>query len=252
MVSKDPTWRSDTLPVPRRGCLPWLVVACFLLPSSAGYTQDEYVRVFTGKHYEGAQTVYTPIRSVPNLERFDNKISSLIYKMAPGRVAALYLDRNYEGAMLELHGTGYRVEIPDLGLYTRNLSSLRWDNTGGQITNPEGSFARLYDRESFTGRRLTVIFNQNIPDLRGIRDEEGRQGFENSVSSARWLIPPGWNLVLYRRRNFQGEAVELRGSGMMDSTSTLAKFSSRASSLRWEPTNPNGARGTVTIPQRSR
>lgn len=195
---------------------------------------DEYLRAFSEKHYKGDQKVFTPQSNHASLDKFDNRIASVIYKLPPGRVCALFLDKNFDGPCLELQGTGYRVEIPDLGLYTRNVSSIRWEATGGQISNPEGAFARLYERESFGGRRLTIVFGQDLPDLRDGRDDEGRAGFSNLISSARWLIPPGWNLVLYRNRDYKGDAVELRGSGSMTSASTLEKFSSRASSLRWE------------------
>jgi len=229
----------------------FLFVSATVLPTAL-VAQDEYLRTFSEKHYQGDQNVYTPLLNHRDLEKFDNRISSLSYKLPPGRVCALYLDKNYEGAILELHGTGYRVEIPDLGLYSRNISSLRWDANGGQISNPQGAFARVYERDSFGGRRLTVVFNQNIPDLRRATDEDGREGFDNLASSARWLIPSGWNLVLYKNRNYEGDAVELRGSGVMDATSSFDKFGSKASSLRWEPTRPGGALGTFPIPQSPR
>ncbi len=195
---------------------------------------DEYLRAFSDRHFKGDQKVFTPQSNEATLEKFDNRMASLIYKLPPGRVCALFLDKNFEGPCLELQGTGYRVEIPDLGLYSRNISSLRWEITGGQLSTTEGAFARLYERESFAGRRLTVVFGQDIPDLREGRDDEGRAGFSKMISSARWLIPAGWNLVLYRNRDFKGDALELRGSGTLTSASTLEKFSSRTSSIRWE------------------
>ncbi len=199
------------------------------------YAQDEYLRIFTERHYEGKSTIYTPAMDKENLGQFDNKIASLIYKLPPGRVCVLFVDRRFEGPALELQGTGYAVQVSDLGLYDRNISSLRWDATGGEISNPEGSFARLYTNPSFKSRRLTVTFNQNYPDLRSIVGEDGSRGFDNAISSARWLIPAGWNLVLYQNKNYQGDAVELRGSGRMESSSSLGNFVERASSLRWEP-----------------
>ncbi len=227
-----------------------LIAAVFLVTSAPfAVGQEDYLRLFPEKHYQGPQTVLTPLQNMPDLEKSDNRASSLIYKLPPGRVCMLFIDKNYEGASLVLQGTGYKVEIPDLHLYSRNISSLRWDTTGGQITNPDGAFGYLYSGPSFSSRRLVVTFGLNVPDLRGIADEEGRNGFDNAVQSARWLIPPGWNLVLYKNRDYEGDAVELRGSGAMDSTSTLDKFAGKASSLRWEPTRPGGAVGTFTIPQ---
>ncbi len=216
---------------------PHIFLALFAAFFSSGtvHAQNEYLRVFTERHYEGKSTVYTPTTDLDGLGEFDNKVASLIYKMPPGRVCVLFVDRRFEGPALELPGTGYPVQISDLGLYDRNISSLRWDATGGEISNPEGSFARLYTKPSFKSRRLTVTFNNNVPNLRDVVGEDGNRGFNNSISSARWLIPAGWNLVLYQNKDFQGDAVELRGSGRMESSSSLGKFIERASSLRWEP-----------------
>ncbi len=216
--------------------------------------QDEYVRAFSEPHFEGRVTVFTPVANHPELRDFDNRISSLIYKMPPGRVAVFYVDKRYEGPALELHGTGYPVRMAGLDLYERNLSSLRWDSTAGIVANEQGAFARLYQRKNFKGARLTVTFNENIANLRQVTGDEGERGFENEVESARWLIPEGWNLVLYENRDFSGDAIELQGSANMESSSTLERFEGRASSLRWEPARfqaaPPGPPPVISPPPR--
>ncbi len=210
-----------------------ILLVCFLTAPPPARGQDEYVRAFTEKHFEGQTQVYTPLSDEADLAKFDNRIQSLIYRMPPGRVCMFYVDRGFQGAALELHGTGYPVRVSDLGLYSRNLTSMRWDATGGQINSPQSAFVRLYEGESFSGRRATVQWSQDLPNFRDMFTDEGRQGFDNSSRSVRWLIPEGWICILYRNPDFGGETVELRGTGRMESLSELKDFARQASSLRW-------------------
>jgi hypothetical protein len=236
----------------QRRNLQYVLSAVLLIVCSGASAQDEYLRVFTERHFEGESSVFTPAADYPDLESFDNRISSVIYKIPPGRVCILFVDKRFDGPTLELPGTGYPVQISDLGLYDHNITSLRWDATGGEITNQTGAFVRLYEKESFKGRRLTITFNQNVQNLRDLVGDDGERGFDNSIASSRWLIPGGWNLVLYKNRNFDGDAIELRGSGKMEESSTLGKFVGRASSLRWEPARfpvaPGGPPSVISKP----
>ena len=200
--------------------------------------QDEYLRAFTERHFAGEQDVYTPLQDVDHLRRMGGRISSVIYKIQPGRVCALFVDRDFRGPSLELHGTGEPVRLADLGLYTRNVHSLRWDITRGEVQGPEGAMVRLYEGESFRDRRLTLAFNQNIPNLRQAQSDDGRAGFETLVTSVRWLVPPGWNCVLYVGRDYRDDALELRGTGHMESISHLERHARKVSSVRWEQARP--------------
>ncbi|MGF1655434.1 MAG: hypothetical protein ACFCU3_00480 [Verrucomicrobiales bacterium] len=217
----------------------WVLLVLGLVTfSQSSMARDEYIRLFTEKHFDGDTIVYTPLSNHSDLGRLNKRIMSVIYRLPPGRVVVLFTDRNYQGNVLELHGTGYPVQLAELGLYERTAQSIRWDTTAGELVHAELAYARIYERESFKGRRLTVTYGQNIPNLRQVEAEEQGGGFENSASSVRWLLAPGWTIILHRGRNFTGDTIELRGTGRMEQMTTLGNFAGRASSLQWIAPGP--------------
>lgn len=58
---------------------------------------------------------------------FGDKTSSVRYKIPVGWKLVLFDDHDYKDSTYELRGTGYLVEVPDLGSFSDKTSSYRWE-----------------------------------------------------------------------------------------------------------------------------
>ncbi len=93
---------------------------------------------------------------------------------------------------------------------------------------------RLFDDKSFKDRVLVVKSKEDQPDLDKAVTEDGKKGFEDKASSARFQIPKGWKLVLFDDKNYKDSGLELKGTGKVVENSDFGSFSDKASSYRWE------------------
>lgn len=97
-----------------------------------------------------------------------------------------------------------------------------------------GAWARLFDDARFSDRRLTIAYPTERPSLAAAGTDVEGGHLNDRVSSARWSIPAGCQLVLYEDENFRGARFPLVGSGRVEENGDLRAFSDRASSARWE------------------
>jgi hypothetical protein len=96
---------------------------------------------------------------------------------------------------------------------------------------PASGWVKLYDDKGFTDRILTVRFGRDIGNMHYVSSDDGKSGFNDKASAARYSIPDGWQAVLYENNNYSKRGHSLTGSG---STADLGYFSDKCSSLRWE------------------
>lgn len=92
-------------------------------------------------------------------------------------------------------------------------------------------YVRLYDDKGFTDRILTVRFGRDIGNMHYVSSDDGKSGFNDKASSARYSIPDGWQALLYENNNYSKRGYALTGSG---SIADMGYFSDKCSSLRWE------------------
>jgi hypothetical protein len=97
-----------------------------------------------------------------------------------------------------------------------------------------GAWARLFDNANFAGAELTLVNPTPQPRLAMTSLDIGTGNLNDRASSARWMIPVGCRLVLYRDENFGGPGFQLVGSGRPEGNANLGAFSDGASSARWE------------------
>jgi len=107
------------------------------------------------------------------------------------------------------------------------------------ITDIADGWVELYDDKNFKDRRLTVRYAQHyngIPDFKSVRSDDGKRGFGDKTSSARWQMPAGWACILYEDAHFKNSRLlVLAGNGEVAERPNLGDFSDKTSSLNWEP-----------------
>ncbi len=113
------------------------------------------------------------------------------------------------------------------------------DNNAAAITGINDAWVDMFEHDRFAGRRLSIIGKRDsrIPHFGRISVQGS--AFENKVSSVRFQIPVGYDYVLYKDRNFQGDALVLHGTGYVEEIPSLKRpeygFADKASSARYEP-----------------
>jgi phosphatidylserine/phosphatidylglycerophosphate/cardiolipin synthase-like enzyme len=98
----------------------------------------------------------------------------------------------------------------------------------------EIAWVELYDDKGFKDRRLTIRHPQNVGNMDNIKSDNGKKGFGDKASSARWFIPRGWRFVLYDDNEFRDSPFPLVGSGRVEENADFGSFSDKCSSGRWE------------------
>ena len=104
----------------------------------------------------------------------------------------------------------------------------------GKTEAKQGSasgWVKLYDDKGFTDRILTVRFGRNVGNMHYVNSDDGKGGFNDKASAARYSVPDGWQAVLYENNNYSKRGYALTGSGALPD---LGYFSDKCSSLRWE------------------
>lgn len=98
---------------------------------------------------------------------------------------------------------------------------------------PSG-YVRLYDDAGFTDRILTVRFGRDIGNFHYVSSDDGKSGFNDKCSSAKYNVPAGWQAVIYENNNYSKRGYTLKGSG---SIPDFGYFNDKCSSIRWEKTS---------------
>ena len=92
-------------------------------------------------------------------------------------------------------------------------------------------FIHLFDDKDFKGSEVTVNVGTDIPDMKEFATVDGKKGFNDRASSAKYQVPDGWEAVLYDDANFQQRIYVLKGTGELKD---LSKAMDKVSSVRWE------------------
>ncbi len=99
------------------------------------------------------------------------------------------------------------------------------------------AWVELYDDKGFKDRRLTIRYLEHpagVPDFKKIKSDDGKKGFGDKASAAKWQIPPGWQAVIHDDQNFKDSRLELVGTGRVHEMADFGSFSDKGSSMRWE------------------
>jgi len=94
---------------------------------------------------------------------------------------------------------------------------------------PEGGYVQLFANKDLKGSAMMV--KADIPDMKTAVTDDGKKGFDDRASSAKYDIPAGWEVVLYADANYQKRVYVLKGAG---EAKDLSKGEDKISSLRWE------------------
>jgi hypothetical protein len=107
-------------------------------------------------------------------------------------------------------------------------------NRGKEIEKISDSFIAMYDDRNFSDRCLQMKGKPD--DIKDFKDAKagGEKGFGDKVSSVRYHLPKGYTYILYEDDNYRGEAVELNGTGYLESIADLKdkKFNDKTSSSK--------------------
>jgi hypothetical protein len=110
------------------------------------------------------------------------------------------------------------------------------------------AYVKLYSDQDYKGEVLTVLPLQAPQDKEGLRgdidffaaippDNATSRDFNDKASSAIYLLPKGWTLVLFQDANYQSTQLRLVGTGqtekIRDFRDTEPPFNDKATSLRW-------------------
>lgn len=163
-------------------------------------------------------------RDYAQVEGFEDKTSSLKWVIPSGWQYLLFEDKNFKGRMLKLNGTG------NVGA-TSNLGSNGWNDKVSSskfspvtINQLNQAWVELFDDNTFKDRRLTVNGSSSgISNYKNIT-VDGQRGFGDKVSSARYMIPPGYVYRLYEHDSYKGKTLDLVGTGRIEE---IPNFKSR-------------------------
>lgn len=160
-----------------------------------------------------ATTILNTFISKQRIEQLAEEKSNLsnVAKLQESEIAAL------RAKSMELEQT-----IDDL----RGTSSAPIQAPAFQIND---AWVKLYEHDNFRGREVVVKYPHNIVNF-------GSIDFHDKASSAKWKIPKGWRVYLYKHDSYSGEFVALEGTDNEKSFADLKRQLGRgdeASSLKW-------------------
>ena len=94
----------------------------------------------------------------------------------------------------------------------------------------------LYDDKGFKDRQLRLEYAKDPAGVPSVKQRwaDGKKGFNDKASSAKWQIPVGWEAVLFDDENYKDSTFGLRGNGRVQEVPDLGSFSDKMSSMRWE------------------
>ncbi len=155
-------------------------------------------------------------KNYDRVEGFEDKTSSIKWAIPRGWQYLLFEDKNFKGRKLALNGTGTVNAIPHLGSRAWNdkVSSSRFSPE--TITHLNQAWVELFDDHTFKDRRLKVTGTSGpIKNYKKI-NVEGRRGFGDKASSARYMIPRGHAYRLYEHDSYKGKILDLIGTGKIE------------------------------------
>ena len=158
------------------------------------------------------------------VEGFEDKTSSVKWAIPRGWQYLLFEDKNFKGRLLKLNGSGNVNAIANLGPrgWSDKVSSSRFSQE--TITQLSQAWVELFDDNTFKDRRLRITGSSgSIKNYKKI-NVEGRRGFGDKVSSARYMIPRGHTYRLYEHDSYKGKTLNLVGTGKIEE---IANFNSR-------------------------
>ncbi len=172
-----------------------------------------------------------------DVEGFEDKASAAKWMIAPGWQYLLFEDKNRKGDMFKLVGSDGRLRsISRLGDHGWNdkVSSSMWARE--RITSISHAWVELFDDAGYTDRRLRIVGNSSS-SIRNYKHKtvEGRRGFGDKVSSARWQIPAGYTYRLYEHDRYRGRVLRLQGNGRVQEIRRFSShnFNDKVSSSRY-------------------
>ena len=108
-----------------------------------------------------------------------------------------------------------------------------------KISSLNEAWVELYDDNTFRDRRMVIKGPRyaSRPNYKKVR-VEGKKGFGDKVSSARWQIPAGYSYRLYEHDNYRGKYIDLVGDGTIREISNFKrkKFNDEVSSSKYRKT----------------
>ena len=123
--------------------------------------------------------------------------------------------------------------------------------SAGNMTDDDvvvGAYVKLYSDQNYKGEVLTLLPLQAPREQMGLRgdveflwsvppDNATSRDFNDKASSAIYLLPKGWTVVLFQDAQFKNAQLPLVGTGQVekipDFRDTEPPFNDRATSLRW-------------------
>jgi len=191
-----------------------------------------WVELYDDKHFKDRSVMIDYIDhgqrnylDYDKVEGFEDKTSSAKWLIPADWQYRLFENKNFKGRMMALNGTGNVSSKSDFGGWNDNVSSSRFGKK--TITRISEAGVELYDDRDFKDRRLTIRGGsaaatrlQNYKKLR----VEGKRGFGDKVSSARWQIPKGYTYRLYEDHKYRGKSIALVGNGAINE---IANFRNR-------------------------
>ena len=101
------------------------------------------------------------------------------------------------------------------------------------ITTVDHAWVKLFDTKDYRGERLSINYPKSVRDFRNLdSDKRGTSG-NNIAASAHYQIPRGWALRLYTKPDFQGDSVDLRGTGRPVHKVFPEGMNNKISSAKW-------------------
>lgn len=92
-------------------------------------------------------------------------------------------------------------------------------------------FIQFYDDKDFKGSEVLINAGTDVTDMKEAVTVDGKKGFNDRASSAKYDVPSGLEAVLYDDANFQKRIYVLKGTGELKD---LSKAMDKVSSVRWE------------------
>jgi hypothetical protein len=95
------------------------------------------------------------------------------------------------------------------------------------------AWVKLFEDTNYQGERLSINYPQDVPDMRRMSVDRGRDRGNNIASSAHYAIPRGWALRLYTGADYKGDHIDLVGTGRPERKALPANFRNKVSSAKW-------------------
>ena len=96
------------------------------------------------------------------------------------------------------------------------------------------AYVKLYDDKNFEDRCLTIKYPTNISNMHDVSSDDGKEGFNDKVSSVKFWIPVGHKFTLYDDHDYKDSPYPLNGTGQVVEIPDLGSFNDKCSSGKWD------------------